>query len=714
MLLEPLENRTHFNAVVAPVSKPNIVMILADDLGIGDLGACGQQVISTPNLDRLARQGMTFSQMYSGSAICAPSRASLQTGLSSIHSPVIDNGQTLRTWDATVARVLDPAGYESMHFGKWHLSSTRFGPSQSFTEPVQMGFDRSFGYVNEFGQQDYWAPTIFRDGVQEPVPGNQNGQRGTYIPNLLTREAVNFINENADSTNPFYMELDYPLIHTGPDGRVSVPNLGRYANEAWPEVEKTFAAAVTNLDTQVGRVLSALDRTGLARDTLVIFTSDNGAMQGPGHDLEFFNSNGPFRGGKGGPTEGALRAPFIARWTGTIAPGSRSDHIGSFADFLPTVAELAGVDAPSRIDGISIAPTLLGQSEDQQQHDHLVWRLPDRSQDNLVVREGPWKGILRTNDFFQLFNLDNDIGETTNVQRDNRDVVLRLRAILAAENTGPLQNTAPVGLSQSVRANGPVDITLVGADADGDPLTFTLTSPPAHGQITGFDTDTGQLLYRPAPGYVGPDAFTFNVNDTRVNGSPVTVSIDVIPATTVLRVNGTPGDDVLLARLDPVDPTFLEVFVNGTQVVRQPLSLIESVTVNGRAGNDLIRLDLLPNYVVVRANGGDGDDTIYGSAGDNTLAGGAGNDLLFGQHGNDRLLGGNGQDILGGGKGDDTLEGNAGHDTLTGGTGRDLILGGFGNDLIDSFDEEIDTVNGNDGVDVLLASDPFDVIRSAA
>ncbi len=420
-------------------SRPNIVFILADDLGYGDLGCYGQRVLRTPNLDRMAREGMRFTQFYAGCTVCAPSRCVLMTGLHMGHCYIRGNAKVnLRPQDVTVAEVLKQAGYQTGLVGKWGL-----GHEGSTGVPTRQGFDYFFGYLDQHHAHNYYPTFLLRNETRVRLPnvvpnedrygGGVATVRRVYSGKLLIDEALKFIDQHKDE--PFFLYFAPTLPHANNEARnrgMEVPDYGPWADRPWPEPEKGFAAMVSMLDDQVGQVLRRLRRHGLERRTLVIFSSDNGPHREGGHNPDFFDSNGPLRGIKRDLYEGGIRVPTIAWWPGTIAPGTTSDHIGYFGDLMATVAELAGVECPPDRDSISFLPTLLGRPQEQKQHKYLYWEFYERGGAQ-AVREGRWKLVRKPwNEHarVELYDLETDLGERHNVADKHPQVVKRLLGYL--------------------------------------------------------------------------------------------------------------------------------------------------------------------------------------------------------------------------------------------------------------------------------------------
>lgn len=423
----------------APVNprRPNVIFILADDLGYGDLGCYGQTKIKTPVLDKLAAEGMRFTDFYAGSTVCAPSRATLMLGLHSGHNGIRGNAQNLALapGDVTVAQLLKENGYRTCLVGKWGL-----GETGSTGLPQKKGFDEFVGYLSQVHAHDYYTDYLFRydpksgfDGRLE-LPENRENKKGLYIPDLFTTAGLNYVSINKpDPLNgyrPFFLFLSYIIPHANDEegarsgNGMQVPTDAPYSNETWPQVEKNKAAMITRMDADIGRLLAKLDDLKLTDQTVIFFSSDNGPHKEGGVDPKFFNSSGPWRGIKRDLYEGGIRVPLIVRWPGRIKPGQVSSRIGAFWDVLPTVADIAGARTPTNIDGISFLPTLLGQSQTNQ-HDFLYWEFHERGFQQ-AARQGDWKAIRpQAGEPLELFNLKTDPAEVTNVAPAHADVVTK-------------------------------------------------------------------------------------------------------------------------------------------------------------------------------------------------------------------------------------------------------------------------------------------------
>lgn len=439
----PAVNRREFIGTMAAAGlkaqsaarKPNIIFILADDLGYGDLGCYGQKQIETPNLDRLAAEGVRFTQAYAGSTVCAPSRCCLMTGFDTGHARTRGNkfpDLPLRPQDVTVTELLKSAGYTTGLFGKWSL-----GGIGTTGYPLAKGFDEWFGYFSQTHAHNYYPEHLLEGNHVYLLRGNRGTRKTEYAHDLFTERGLDFVRRHKD--RPFFLHLSYTIPHANNEmGRdtgngMEVPSDAPYSGKSWPQPEKNFAAMVTRLDSDVGKLLAQLKSSGIDDETLVIFSSDNGPHKEGGHDPKFFNSSGPLRGIKRDLYEGGVRVPTMARWPGRIEPGRVSDHVWAFWDFLPTAAELAGVTAPSGIDGISIVAELMGKP--QRNHEYLYWEFHERSFKQ-AVRMGEWKGVrLGPGQPLELYDLKQDVGETNNVAARHPKVVAKIEKILKTART---------------------------------------------------------------------------------------------------------------------------------------------------------------------------------------------------------------------------------------------------------------------------------------
>ena len=455
-------------------ATPNIIFMLADDLGYGELGCYGQEKIRTPNIDKLAAQGMKFTEHYSGSPVCAPSRCVLLTGKHTGHAYIRDNSEWSERGEVwrnpnlegqrplplntfTIGKMLQNRGYTTGAIGKWGLG----GPDNS-GDPNKQGFDHWYGYLCQRVAHNYYPIHLWRNGKKHVLAWNKyffphqklpedrdphdrlsyeeySGKQ--YSMDLMAEEALWFIKENKEK--PFFLYLPFPVPHAAiqvPEDSLKeyegafpeTPYKGEKGYLPHPMPRAGYAAMITRMDREIGRIVDLLKELGLDENTLVFFSSDNGPTFNGGTDSEFFKSAGPLRGLKASLYEGGIRVPMIARWPGKIKPGSESNHTSAFWDFLPTFAELLGIDPPGDIDGLSILPTLLDQPEKQKKHEYLYWEYSRRQ----AMRMGDWKGIRKgINENIELYNLKHDIGEKNDVAKENMEIVARIEKIMKEGRT---------------------------------------------------------------------------------------------------------------------------------------------------------------------------------------------------------------------------------------------------------------------------------------
>lgn len=434
--------------------QPNVVFILADDLGYGDLGCYGQKVIKTPNIDKLAAQGIRFTQFYAGTSVCAPSRAALMTGLHTGHTPVRGNFEVepegqfpLPDSTFTIAEMFKRAGYVTGIFGKWGL-----GYPGSSGDPNNQGFDEFFGYNCQRQSHNFFPDHLWNNGKRIEL-SNTLIQQQQYAPELIQQQALKFLSANRQK--PFFVYLAYTLPHAGlqlPKGDrlfekfkseideepKAVPlawNGVSYQPQAYPKA--AYAAMVSKLDEYVGEVVEKLKELGIAKNTLIVFTSDNGPHREGGNIPEHFNSNGGLRGIKRALYEGGIREPMIVNWPGVIKKGTESGFTGALWDFMPTFADIVGQRALVTTDGVSILPTLTGKGK-QEQHSHLYWEFHEDGGVQ-AVRMGDWKGVRhdvkRTKSpSLQLFNLTKDPHEANDVSKANLKIVKQITLIMEQEH----------------------------------------------------------------------------------------------------------------------------------------------------------------------------------------------------------------------------------------------------------------------------------------
>lgn len=422
--------------VAGAPATPNIILIVADDLGYGDLGCYGQQRIQTPNLDRLAAEGTRFTSFYAGSTVCAPSRSVLMTGQHTGHTRIRGNlaKAALAPEDTTLALVLKGAGYRNGLIGKWGL-----GDEGSTGLPGDKGFDDFVGYLNQTRAHDYYAPYLDRSDAAEgfrrlEIPQNADRQNGLYLPDLFQKSVLNFIRINRpdpfNKFRPIFVCYTPTLPHANNElGRetgngMQVPGDKPYSAELWPPTERNKAAMITRLDQYIGEILARLQEYRQDSSTLILFTSDNGPHSEGGVDAKFHNSSGPLRGIKRDLYEGGIRVPLLARWPGKVPAGRVSDEPWAMWDLLPTLAEVARVKPPKDIDGLSYLPTLLGQTQTNR-HEFLYWEFHERGFQQ-AARAGNWKAVRpKLGAPLEVYDLTTDLGETNNVAAAQPTVVAR-------------------------------------------------------------------------------------------------------------------------------------------------------------------------------------------------------------------------------------------------------------------------------------------------
>ena len=445
----------------AEVIKPNVIFILADDLGYGDLSCYGQQKFATPNIDRLAKSGMLFTQHYSGATVCAPSRSALLTGMHTGHTPIRGNYEVkpegqypLPDSVTTIAEVFKQAGYKTGAFGKWGL-----GHPGSEGTPANQGFDEFYGYNCQRLAHHYYPYYLWHNNEVDSLNANKGKLKGVYAPEVIHEQALGFLEKNKD--NPFFMFYPSAIPHAemiAPDS-VMDKHRGKYMPEkaykgvddgleyrkgpyeSQSESHAAFVAMVEILDRQVGEIMTKVRQLGIEDRTMIIFTSDNGPHQEAGADPKYFNSNGPLKGFKRDLYEGGIRVPLIASWPGKIKKGSTSDHISAFWDFLPTFADLAdlkGIAGENNIDGISMAPTLLNEGG-QKAHDYLYWEFHEKG-GRQAVRQGKWKAVRYhvfkdRNSTPELYDLSQDAGEENNLAAQYPEITKQMAGLMATSRT---------------------------------------------------------------------------------------------------------------------------------------------------------------------------------------------------------------------------------------------------------------------------------------
>lgn len=444
--------------------KPNIIYILADDLGYGDLSSYGQVNFKTPHIDKLAENGIKFTQHYTGSAVCAPSRSSLMTGLHTGHTPIRGNrelkgqeGQEpIPTSSITIAEVLKDAGYTNGAFGKWGL-----GYIGSTGDPINQGFDEFYGYNCQRQAHRYYPTHLWKNDEKVLLKGNDYTNTVTYAPDLIQKETLRFLEDNKDK--PFFAYVPLVLPHAelmAPkdsifkkyDGKFKeVPHTTkeRYTSDYGPDINPTeyssqdkpyamYASMVDRLDVYVGQIVAKVKELGIEDNTIIMFASDNGPHKEGGANPAYFNSGGGLKGEKRDLYEGGIRTPFIAVWPNKIKPDTTTDMVSAFWDILPTVAEITDAKVPAGVDGISLVPTLLNKGE-QKQHQYLYWEF-NIQKGRKAVRKGDYKGVWYKMNAdkpgnFELYNLKNDEAETTNIADKHPKIVLEMKQLMKDSHT---------------------------------------------------------------------------------------------------------------------------------------------------------------------------------------------------------------------------------------------------------------------------------------
>jgi arylsulfatase A-like enzyme len=437
-----------FNSVFGQ-QKPNVIFILADDLGYGDLSCYGQKTLKTPNIDALAKGGMKFTQHYAGSSVCAPSRCALMTGKHVGHTSVRGNqpkGQLIKPEETTLAEVFKNAGYKTALIGKWGM-----GNAPEPNDPLQNGFDYHYGYVNMWHAHNFYPEFLYRNAEKVSL-NNKTGSipkgnfpegvglasvRNQYAPDEFDRETLEFISKN--QSNPFFIYYAINTPHGNTEYKengngMEVPDTKAFDDKNWNNAEKSFAEMIRKLDESVGKIQAKLKELGIDKNTMIVFASDNGPHNESGHDSKFFDSNGVFKGSKRDMYEGGIRVPFIVNYPAKIKAGQTSKQVFAFWDFLPTACELTNQPVPQSLDGISYLPTLFGKPQTQK-HQYLYWEFYEEGGKQAVLWKN-WKGIrLNTNDAsktrFELYNLNADIGETKDIAAQNLAIKEKIEAMMA-------------------------------------------------------------------------------------------------------------------------------------------------------------------------------------------------------------------------------------------------------------------------------------------
>ena len=471
--VERPETPSSSGAPLENMASPNIIYILADDLGYGDLGSYGQTKIKTPVLDKLAANGLRFTDHYSGSTVCAPSRCALMTGKhtgkcfmrGNYHDKATGYTFAMPKAEPSLPKLLQSAGYRTACIGKWGL-----GPPNSTSDPNSFGFDFFYGFLDQRHAHNHYPDYLWRDNKME-LTGNVMTdesrvsklgagvavERKAYANDLFFEESGKWIAQQVKDDKQFFLYLALTVPHANNEANrlvkympkdaqdqrgQEVPDFGPYKDKDWTGPNKGQAAMITRFDGQIGEMLKQLEKLGVADDTLIIFTSDNGPHKEGGNDPEFFDANGPFRGIKRALYDGGIRVPMIAYWPGTISPGV-CDHISSFDDVLPTFCDLADVDTPKSVTGISFKPALLGADE-QAKREFLYWEFFEQG-GRQGVRMGKWKGVRQNvqknqDAPIELYDITADPGETNDVASDHPEVIAKIKSIMSsAHTTSPIE-----------------------------------------------------------------------------------------------------------------------------------------------------------------------------------------------------------------------------------------------------------------------------------
>ena len=453
------EKETSTNDTIIAQNKPNIIYILADDLGYGDLSCYGQEKFSTPNIDQLAKEGMLFTQHYSGSTVCAPSRSSLMTGMHTGHTFVRGNKEVrpegqhpIPDETFTVAEALTLAGYKTGAFGKWGL-----GYPGSEGDPLSQGFDQFFGYNCQRLGHHYYPHHLWSNRDSIVLPENSRKLKGVYGPELIHKKTLQFIEENKNK--PFFLYVPSIIPHAelaAPEalmkkyrgkflpekeyiGTDDGPGYRKGAYESQLETHAAFAAMIDLLDQQVGEIVAKVNELGIADNTIIIFTSDNGPHTEGGADPEYFNSNGALKGTKRDLYEGGIRVPMIVKWPAIVQANSQSNHISAFWDVFPTFTDIVGIEKPKNLDGVSFLPSLKGNQSQQKKHDYLYWEFHEKG-GRQAVRMEKWKGVkydvLKNPEApIELYDLSVDIGEKNNLAAEHPNIVKQMEIILKEART---------------------------------------------------------------------------------------------------------------------------------------------------------------------------------------------------------------------------------------------------------------------------------------
>lgn len=431
---------------------PNVIYILADDLGYGDLSCYGQEKFKTPNIDKLAKKGMQFTDHYSGNSVCSPSRAVLMTGQHSGNAYITGNSKEEPPMDMSITslpEIFKNAGYATGAYGKWGLGDTS---KEGARNPLNQGFDEFYGWKTQLTAHTYYPKKMVHNGKEVAI------KEGAYVHDIIMEKAFNFIERNAKEKKPFFCYIPTAIPHAAMHApkklhdkwRKKLPQFDTITGEYYATPEPcpdvinpvaAFPAMVQNLDNQIGSILKLLKKYNIDKNTLIIFTSDNGAHHEGGHNPDFWNSNGDLRGGKRDVYEGGIRAPMIAYWPNKIKAGSTANLPSAFWDVMPTMSEIINQPIPIQSDGVSFLPTLLGDNDNQKKSDYLFWKFTNWSATKYAVRIGDFKGVqIYQNETpkkkakilpFELYDLSTDLGEENNIANKNVEIVEKMKDIIS-------------------------------------------------------------------------------------------------------------------------------------------------------------------------------------------------------------------------------------------------------------------------------------------
>lgn len=438
IILHSCKSENKEDQKVEKPKQPNIVLLLADDMGYGELGTYGQKEIKTPFLDSLASKSLKFTDFYAGTSVCSPSRAVLMTGMHTGHVSIRGNkGKWEDKWnrvplkksEITMAEMLKKGGYQTAMIGKWHLGL----PEDMSTWAMGRGFD--------YTVQEQWGTSDKGETFDERMHWINNRQDSIFynykehscLDEFRTNFALEYLKDKKENYKPFFLYMSYRTPHAH---EFFLRHNDMYADKGWPEIERTHAARITMLDAQIKRLVDQLKESGELENTIILFTSDNGPQRENGHDDKFFESSGGLKGYKRDLYEGGIREPMFVYWEGNVKAGKFSNHLATFYDVMPTFAEIANVDVPKQTDGISFLPEMLNQ--EQVKHDHLYWEIqegPSPKGFKQAARMGKWKAVRIADSYkTELYDLENDKFESNDLSSHNPEIVEKMNKILKEES----------------------------------------------------------------------------------------------------------------------------------------------------------------------------------------------------------------------------------------------------------------------------------------